>query len=120
MPKLKVLNLSEEDRKLNNLMILKKFNELIRNVTDNLNNNIINMTIKTKKESQIVNKVCDNLNDMIESIRNYVLYKFDDTYEENVVVYNAFLKRYQIAMKLIRQIIDDQSSDNENNLKSQK
>ena len=113
IPKLEILNLSEKDKKLNNLMILRKFKKLARSANENLNNNIINMTAMTKKQSQLIDIVCDNIAKMIDSINDYILYKFDDVYEENVVVYNAFLKRYKTAMELIREIVDDQSKEYE-------
>ena len=113
IPKLEILNLSEKDKKLNNLMILRKFKKLARNANENLNNNIINMTAMTKKQSQLIDIVCDNITKMVDSINDYILYKFDDVYEENVVVYNAFLKRYKTAMELIREIVDDQSKEYE-------
>ena len=113
IPKLEILNLSEKDKKLNNLMILRKFKKLARSANENLNNNIINMTAMTKKQSQLIDIVCDNITKMVDSINDYILYKFDDVYEENVVVYNAFLKRYKTAMELIREIVDDQSKEYE-------
>lgn len=111
IPKLEILNLPDKDKKLNNLLILRKFKDLARSANENLNNNIINMTAMTKKQSQLIDIVCDNVNKMINSINDYILYKFDDVYEENVVVYNAFLKRYKIAMELIREIVDEQSKE---------
>lgn len=115
IPKLTILNLSEKDKKLNNLNLLKQFNELSKNISDNLNSNIINITTLNKKNNQIIDFVSDNLYKLVTEIQDYVLYKYDDVYEENVITYNAFLKRYHTALQLIRQIVDEQSeSDNSN------
>ena len=117
IPKLTILNLPERDKKLNNLNLLKQFNELSRNISDNLNSNIINITVLNKKQRQILDFVSDNLFNMVTDIKNYVLYKYDDVYEENVITYNAFLKRYHTALQLVRQIVDEQMESDQSNSK---
>ena len=44
---------------------------------------------------------------MLDDLNTYIVYKFSDIYEDNVLAYITFLKRYQIAMKLLDIIVTE-------------
>ena len=107
-PKLKILNsLTDKEYKLNNLKCYEDFIELYRNVKNSLNNNIMNILTKNKRQKQLVSLVHNNLSNMLEDLDNYMQFKFGDVYEDNILAYVTFLKRYHIAMKVISIILDE-------------
>ncbi len=111
-PKLKILNsLTDKEYKLNNLKCYDDFIELYRNVKNSLNNNIMNILTKNKRQKQLVSLVHNNLSDMLEDLDNYMQFKFGDVYEDNILAYVTFLKRYHIAMKVVSVILDEINND---------
>jgi len=114
IPELKILNtLSDSEYQLCNIKILEDFKELRRNVDSTINNILMTINTKNAKQRQVINIVHNNLYEMLEDIDNYILYRNKDVYEENVVAYLTYLKRYRIATNLIKIIVDE-------NLKSDK
>ena len=114
IPELKILStLSDSEYQLCNIRILEDFKELRRNVDSTINNILMTITTKNAKQRQVINIVHNNLYEMLEDIDNYILYRNKDVYEENVVAYLTYLKRYRIATNLIKIIVDE-------NLKSDK
>lgn len=112
--KLKILkSLSDTEYKMNNLNCYKKFRELYRNVDAVLNNNIMNITAINAKQRQIVDMVHNNLSRMLDDLDNYMIFKFGDIYEDNIIAYITYLKRYHTAMKIIRLIIDENITSKE-------
>ena len=116
IPELRILStLSDSEYALCNIKILEKFKEL-RNVTESsINNIIMNITTRNSRQVQIVDMVHQNLHEMIIDIDNYILYRNNDIYEENVTAYLTYLKRYDIAMKLIKNIVDENIKSNNSN-----
>ena len=108
IPKLKILNtLSDSEYKLNNLRCFDQFRELKKNVENYINNNIMDVTTKNSRQRQIVDIVHNNLSTMISDMDNYMIYRFGDIYEDNVIAYITYLKRYHIAIKIIKLIVDE-------------
>ena len=123
--KLKILkSLSDTEYKMNNLNCYKKFRELYRNVDASLNNNIMNITTINAKQRQIVDIVHNNLSRMLDDLDNYMIFKFGDIYEDNIIAYITYLKRYHTAMKIIRLLVDEniksKESDNKDKLETKK
>lgn len=113
-PKLKILqSLSDKEYKLNNIHCHEQFKELYSNVENSINNNIIDIVTKSDKQRQIVTFVHNNLSKMLDDLNTYLVYKFSDIYEDNILAYITFLKRYQIAMKIIK-LINDENHKAEN------
>ena len=107
-PKLKILqSLSDKEYKLNNIRCHEQFKELYKNVQNTINNNIIDMVTKNEKQRQVVTFVHNNLSKMLDDLNTYIVYKFSDIYEDNILAYITFLKRYQIAMKLLDYIASE-------------
>ena len=110
IPELKILStLSDSEYTLCNIKIMEQFKELQNNVESSINNILINITTRNERQVQIVEIVHDNLLDMVQDINTYILYRNNDIYEENVRTYLTYLKRYDIAMKLIKSILDENS-----------
>lgn len=108
LPKLKILNsISDKEYKLNNLKCYEYFRDLYKNVNDTINNNIMSITTINPRQKQIVDIVHNNLSNMISDLDVYMTLKFSDIYEDNILAYIVFLKRYQIAMKIIKLIIKE-------------
>lgn len=104
--KLKILSsLSDSEYKLCNLRCLRNFHELDKQITDTINNNIMNIRSTDKKHGKIINHVLDNLYSMQSDLLDYIQYKFGDVYEDNVITYITYLKRYRTAIKLINMIL---------------
>lgn len=107
-PKLKILqSLSDKEYKLNNIRCHDQFKELYKNVENTINNNIMDIVTKNERQRQIVTFVHNNLSKMLDDLNMYIVYKFSDIYEDNVLAYITFLKRYQIAMKLLDIIVSE-------------
>ena len=112
IPELRILStLSDSEYALCNIRILEQFKELQDNTESTINNILINITTKNDRQVQIVKIVHDNLLDMLQDISTYILYRNNDIYEENVRTYLTYLKRYDIAMKLIKSILDENAKD---------
>ena len=110
IPELKILStLSDSEYSLCNIKIIEQFRELQDNVESTINNILMNITTKNDRQVQVVEIVHQNLYDMIQDINTYILYRNNDIYEENVRTYLTYLKRYDIAMKLIKNILDENS-----------
>lgn len=108
IPELKILNtLSDSEYALCNIRILEDFKELRKNVDSTINNILMTITTKNARQRQIINIVHSNLLEMMEDIDNYIVYRNNDVYEENVVAYLTYLKRYRIATNLIKLIVDE-------------
>lgn len=115
IPKLKILKtLSDKEYKLNNLRCFHQFKELYKNVENAINNNIMNVVTKNARQRKIVATVHNNLTMMLSDLDNYMLFKFGDIYEDNILAYVTYLKRYHVAMKIIRLVVDE-NIKNENN-----
>ena len=113
-PKLKILkSLSDKEYKLNNIRCHEQFKELYRNVENSINNNIIDIVTKNPKQRQVVSFVHNNLSKMLDDLNLYIVYKFSDIYEDNILAYTTFLKRYHIAMKLIELIVKENHEEKE-------
>jgi DNA mismatch repair ATPase MutL len=112
-PGLKILGLSDEDNKINNGRLLGQFRDLFKKVNDTLNNNIINVTTKNAKQKQVVDIVYNNLSSMLSDLDAYIMHKYQETYEDNMLVYLTYIKRYRIAMSLIRLVIDENKESSE-------
>ena len=110
IPDIQILNISETEKQLLNIKLLRSFKELYKN-TDNSFNNITSITTKTPKQVQVIDTVANNLSNMREDIKNYMQYKFNDVYETNMTGYLTYLKRYKLAMELIHLVIDENSPD---------
>lgn len=118
IPELKILStLSDSEYSMLNTRILNSFNELRNNVISTINNILMTITTKNAKQRQAIDIVHRNLNDMIEDINNYILYRNKNVYEENVVAYLTYLKRYQIATRIVKLIIDENSKYIEKEIK---
>jgi hypothetical protein len=116
IPELKILStLSDSEYALCNIKILEQFKELQNNVESTINNILMNVTTRNARQVQIVEIVHENLHAMLDDINTYILYRNNDIYEENVRTYLTYLKRYDIAMKLIKAILDEnvESKNNE-------
>ena len=50
---------------------------------------------------------------MLDDLNLYIVYKFSDIYEDNILAYTTFLKRYHIAMKLIELIVKENHEEKE-------
>lgn len=109
VPKLKVLNLSEKDIKLNNLALFRKFKELYQNIDYSLNI-ITNKVVRGQRQKQVSDIVTANLNSMETDMMTYMKHKFDSSYETNMTAYLTYLKRYNIAVELIRLLSDEKTS----------
>jgi hypothetical protein len=110
IPELKILStLSDSEYALCNIKIMEQFKELQNNIESSLNNILINIITRNDRQVQIVEIVHNNLLDMVQDINTYILYRNNDIYEENVRTYLTYLKRYDIAMKLIKTILDENS-----------
>lgn len=110
IPELKILStLSDSEYSLCNIRLLDDFKDLQKNTETIINNIIMTITTKNPKQRQVIDIVHNNLRDMIDDINNYILYRNNDIYEENVIAYLTYIKRYQIAVKLIRIIIEENS-----------
>lgn len=110
IPELRILStLSDSEYALCNIKIIEQFKELQNNVESTINNILMNITTRNERQVQIVEIVHDNLLDMVQDISTYILYRNNNIYEENVRTYLTYLKRYDIAMKLIRAILDENS-----------
>lgn len=118
IPELKILStLSDSEYSMLNTRILNSFNELRNNVISTINNILMTITTKNAKQRQAIDIVHRNLNDMIEDIDNYILYRNKNVYEENVIAYLTYLKRYQIATRIVKLIIDENSKYIEKEIK---
>lgn len=107
-PKLKILqSLTDKEYKLNNIHCHEQFKELYNNVENSINNYIMNIVTKNVKQRQIVTHIHNNLSRMLDDLNTYIVYKFSDIYEDNILAYTTFLKRYQIAMKIIKLISEE-------------
>ena len=114
IPELKILStVSDNEYKLSNIKVMEQFRELRQKVDSLINNILRTITTKTSRQRQIVNIVHKNLYDMTEDIDNYILYRDNGVYEENSIAYLTYLKRYQIATKIIRYIIEENSKSSE-------
>lgn len=108
IPELRILTtLSDKEYQLCNINIIKDFQELKRNVDSTLTNLIPAVTTKNIRQRQAVNIVKNNLYKMLDDIDNYIMYRNNDIYEENVTAYLTFLKRYQIATNIIKVIVEE-------------
>lgn len=106
--KLKILqSLTDKEYKLNNIHCHEQFKELYNNVENSINNYIMNIVTKNVKQRQIVTHIHNNLSRMLDDLNTYIVYKFSDIYEDNILAYTTFLKRYQIAMKIIKLISEE-------------
>lgn len=114
IPELKILSsLSDREYKLCNIKILENFQELKKNVANTINNLIPCVTLKNIRQRQVIDIVKKNLYNMLEDIDNYVVYRNNSIYEENVRAYLTYLKRYQIATNLIKLILEENIKDKE-------
>lgn len=108
IPKLKILNnLSDTEYKLNNLRCFNQFEDLAKNVENTINNNIMKISTTNQRQRQVVDIVHNNLSSMLEDLNNYMIFRFSDIYEDNILAYVTYLKRYHIAMKIIKLIVDE-------------
>ena len=98
---IKILNLSEKDKQLNNLKLSRKFSVLINDIQVTIDN-LISRPTYSQKQTQVIDKCMENLNDMVEDVKTYMTIKFSDTYETNVTAYLTFLKRFKTVLALIR------------------
>lgn len=113
IPQLDILDgMSEIEHSLNNLKVLEHFNELYIKVKDTLTGTTIsNISTKNAKQRQVVNIVRDNLSSMLSDIHTYIHLRFGDIYEENMIAYITYLKRFKINMKLLKTIVDENTTD---------
>lgn len=112
IPELKILStLSDSEYSMLNTRILESFIELRGNVDSTINNILMTITTKNAKQRQAIDIVHRNLNDMLEDIDNYILYRNKNVYEENVIAYLTYLKRYQIATRIVKLIVDENSKE---------
>ena len=110
IPELRILStLSDTEYQLCNIKVIEQFRELRDNANSTVNNIIMNINSRNARQKQVLDFVQDNLRDMIEDIDNYILYRNNDVYEENVTAFLTYLKRYQIATNLIKVIVDENS-----------
>ena len=116
IPQIDIMDgMSEIEHSLNNLKLLEQFNELYVEVKDCLyGNTISNISVKNAKQRQAVDIVRENLSSMLADIHTYTHLRFSDIYEENMIAYITYLKRFKIAMKILK-IIVDENSENEQN-----
>lgn len=112
-PGLRLLSsISDEQYRLCNIKLHKKFIELTEDVRNTINNTIMNIITINSRQRQAIDITHNNLISMIDDITNYVMYNFGNTYESNVIAYVTFLKRYQIAMNIINIVISENSRNN--------
>ena len=112
-PKLKILSsLTDTEYKMCNLRCLRQFHNLRRNVQDMLNNNIMDIKIIDNRYRKIISYVENNLYSMISDMADYTEYKFGDIYEDNIMAYITFLKRYKIAMRIINLVLLEDKKEN--------
>lgn len=108
IPELKILStLSDKEYKLCNINILKDFQDLKNNVASVIKNLIPSVTTKNVRQRQAIDIVRRNLYDMLDDIDNYIIYRNNNIYEENVRAYLTYLKRYQIATNIVRLIVEE-------------
>ena len=113
IPELRILStLSDSEYALCNIKIMEQFKELQSNAESSINNILMNITTRNARQEQIVEIVHENLHDMIQDISTYILYRNNDIYEENVRTYLTYLKRYDIAMKLVKSILEENKNNN--------
>lgn len=110
IPELRILStLSDKEYALCNIKIIESFQTLKRNVENTSNNLIPLVTTKNIRQRQAISIVKKNLYQMAIDINNYIMYRNNNVYEENVRAYLTYLKRYQIATNIIKLIIDENS-----------
>lgn len=108
IPKLKILkSLSDEEYQLCNIRCFNQFKELRKNVDGTINNNIMNVVTKNEKQRQVVSIVHNNLSKMLTDLDNYLIFRFSEVYEDNILAYVTYLKRYRTAMKIIELVINE-------------
>jgi hypothetical protein len=109
IPDIKVLNLSDTDRKLNNLKLFKQFKELYRD-TESTIDGLSTKVTKSARQRQIFDVVTKNLSSMLDDLEIYMQYKFSDVYETNMTVYLTYTKRLKLATELLRLSCDEEES----------
>ena len=118
IPKLKILkSLSDEEYKLNNIKCFQNFKELYSKVENTVNNNIMDTVTKNARQRQIVNMVHNNLSGMLDDLDNYMIFKFGDIYEDNILAYVTYLKRYHVAMRIIGLVVKENMENSEDSNK---
>ena len=108
IPELKILStLSDSEYRLCNINILEQFQALKKNIDATINLIRRKVVTRNKRQKQVVDIVHNNLYDMLNDIDNYIMYRNKDIYEENVIAYLTYLKRYQIATRILKIIINE-------------
>jgi hypothetical protein len=109
---IKILNLSDKDKQLNNLKLFKRFGELRTNTSSALTM-LTDRNGRTPTEQQVIDFVAKNLGEMIDELEMFMTAKFSDVYETNTNVYLTYLHRYKVAMGTIRTAYDKLSETDE-------
>lgn len=107
---LQILNLSDADKKLNNLRLFRQCKQLLANAENTKDK--LNAKSMTATQQMLVDKLVINLDELHEDLTSYMTLKYSDSYETNVTAYLVYLQRYNIVLNMIRKINDLYKSSN--------
>lgn len=100
-------NLSDSEYKINNIRCYRNMEKLYNTVGDTSDTIISSIVTKNKGQRIVLNKIKDNLDRLLVDMNDYIMYRFGRSYENNMIAYIAFYKRFSIALDVAKSIVKE-------------